>query len=95
MKNIIKKINSKKLCISVIGLGYVGLPLAVEFGKNFTVKKGSNSDSPDLAWLLFWIVDISDLLETEDKVSSYSLLEHENNTDSNIIDVIKNLILMK
>ena len=27
----------KKIKISIIGLGYVGLPLAVEFGKKFTV----------------------------------------------------------
>tara|TARA_B100000795_G_scaffold257542_1_gene230868 strand:- start:1395 stop:2681 length:1287 start_codon:yes stop_codon:yes gene_type:complete len=34
MKNyIIKKINSKKLCISVIGLGYVGLPLSLLISK--------------------------------------------------------------
>tara|TARA_B100001123_G_C15334876_1_gene1032460 strand:+ start:2017 stop:3300 length:1284 start_codon:yes stop_codon:yes gene_type:complete len=33
MKNIIKKINSKKLCISVIGLGYVGLPLSLLLSK--------------------------------------------------------------
>ena len=34
MKNyIIKKINSKKLCVSVIGLGYVGLPLSLLISK--------------------------------------------------------------
>ena len=32
-KNILKKINSKKLCISVIGLGYVGLPLSLLLSK--------------------------------------------------------------
>ena len=29
--------NNKKLKISVIGLGYVGLPLAVELGKKYDV----------------------------------------------------------
>lgn len=32
---LIEKINSRKLKLAVIGLGYVGLPLAVEFGKLF------------------------------------------------------------
>lgn len=33
--DLIEKINSRKLKLAVIGLGYVGLPLAVEFGKLF------------------------------------------------------------
>ena len=32
-KKIIKKINSKKVVISVIGLGYVGLPLCLALSK--------------------------------------------------------------
>ena len=32
-KKIIKKINSKKATISVIGLGYVGLPLSLALSK--------------------------------------------------------------
>ena len=32
-KDILKKINSKKLCVSVIGLGYVGLPLSLLLSK--------------------------------------------------------------
>jgi len=36
-KNILKKINSKKLCISVIGLGYVGLPLSLLISKKHQV----------------------------------------------------------
>ena len=31
--NLKKKISAKKACIGIIGLGYVGLPLAIEFGK--------------------------------------------------------------
>ena len=30
--------NTNKLKLAIIGLGYVGLPLAVEFAKNRTVK---------------------------------------------------------
>lgn len=33
--NLIEKINNRTLKLAVIGLGYVGLPLAVEFGKHF------------------------------------------------------------
>ncbi len=32
-----KKIEDKKVILGIIGLGYVGLPLAVEFGKKFNV----------------------------------------------------------
>ncbi len=34
-KKIIKKLNSNKLIITVVGLGYVGLPLALLFGQKF------------------------------------------------------------
>ena len=30
---LLKRINDRKATIGIIGLGYVGLPLAVEFGK--------------------------------------------------------------
>ena len=32
---MLEKIKSGKIKIAIIGLGYVGLPLAVEFGKKF------------------------------------------------------------
>jgi len=35
MTNLLEKIKSADIKIAVIGLGYVGLPLAVEFGKKF------------------------------------------------------------
>ena len=35
MKLIKEKITSKNLKVGIIGLGYVGLPLAVEFGKKY------------------------------------------------------------
>ena len=34
---VIDKINKQKLKLAVVGLGYVGLPLAVEFSKHFNV----------------------------------------------------------
>ncbi len=37
MKNLMEKLKSGKVRLGVIGLGYVGLPLAVEFGKLFEV----------------------------------------------------------
>ena len=35
IKKLSELIDSKKIKISIIGLGYVGLPLAVEFGKQY------------------------------------------------------------
>ena len=32
-KNLLKKIKKKKITISVVGLGYIGLPLALSFAK--------------------------------------------------------------
>ena len=34
IKNLLNKIKSKDMKIGIIGMGYVGLPLAVEFAKN-------------------------------------------------------------
>lgn len=34
-KQLAEKLADKTLVVSIIGLGYVGLPLAVEFGKQF------------------------------------------------------------
>jgi UDP-N-acetyl-D-galactosamine dehydrogenase len=35
MKNLLRKISDRSAKVGLIGLGYVGLPLAVEFGKHF------------------------------------------------------------
>jgi UDP-N-acetyl-D-galactosamine dehydrogenase len=35
MKNLLQKLEENNLVIGIIGLGYVGLPLAVEFGKKY------------------------------------------------------------
>ncbi|WP_256622110.1 nucleotide sugar dehydrogenase [Methanolobus chelungpuianus] len=37
MKNLISLISKGDACIGIIGLGYVGLPLAIEFSKKFNV----------------------------------------------------------
>ena len=44
-KTLLEKINSKKACIGVIGLGYVGLPLAVELAKKGFNVTGLEVDS--------------------------------------------------
>ena len=36
-QELLEKISSRTAKIGIIGLGYVGLPLAMEFGKKFTV----------------------------------------------------------
>ena len=33
MENLLKRIENKEITVGIVGLGYVGLPLAVEFGK--------------------------------------------------------------
>ena len=37
MSNLLDSFIKKEKCISVTGLGYVGLPLALEFAKHFKV----------------------------------------------------------
>ena len=36
-ENLISKINDKSAVIGIVGMGYVGLPLAVAFSKKFDV----------------------------------------------------------
>ena len=43
--DLLKKINSKQAKIGVIGLGYVGLPLAVELAKKGFIVTGLEVDS--------------------------------------------------
>ena len=53
-------------------------------------------DDPDLLELsTFSINAISDSLDAESIVLPFSLLEHEINIDSNISDVINNLVFIK
>ena len=37
IKNLKQKINNKSITVGIIGLGYVGLPLAFSFSKKFKV----------------------------------------------------------
>ena len=34
-KDLVKRLENKTATIGIVGLGYVGLPLAVEFGKKY------------------------------------------------------------
>ena len=34
MEKLLKRIEQKDITVGIVGLGYVGLPLAVEFGKS-------------------------------------------------------------
>ena len=44
IKELIKSIDSKKINIGVIGLGYVGLPLAILFVKKWFKVFGFDTD---------------------------------------------------
>ena len=43
-KELLHKINTKKAKIGIIGLGYVGLPLAINFAKNNFLTNGFDND---------------------------------------------------
>lgn len=63
MKGILsEKINNKKFRLAVIGLGYVGLPLAVEFAKKGFSVTGIDIDKQkvkSLVWKISYIQDVS------------------------------------
>ena len=42
--DITKKINDKKAIIGIIGMGYVGIPLGIEFAKNGFEVLGFDTD---------------------------------------------------
>jgi len=50
-KNLIKKIKLKKAKIGIIGLGYVGLPLACVFAKKKFDVTGFDIDKNKIAYL--------------------------------------------
>lgn len=67
MKEILENyqdlINSKKLVVGVIGLGYVGLPIAVEFAKKGYITYGFDTDNNRISKLqsgINYIQDIED-----------------------------------
>lgn len=43
-EKLIEKIKSKDICVGVIGLGYVGLPLAIEFAASGVRTLGFDTD---------------------------------------------------
>jgi len=58
-----RKIGQRRINIAVVGLGYVGLPLAVEFARKGFPVTGIDVDSNRLTWLnkkKSYITDISD-----------------------------------
>lgn len=63
MKNFIKKIDEKKINVNVIGLGYVGLPLCVEFAKSGLRVTGIDLDKrklDNISRATSYIGDVSD-----------------------------------
>ncbi len=87
---ILKKLKNRTLKISVVGLGYVGLPLAVEFAKNgFEVygididKEKVNSINNGVSYVLD--VDSNELLEV---VKSNKLKAYDNYEVIKDVDVI-------
>ena len=51
-KNLIKKIKTKKAKIGIVGLGYVGLPLAIRFIKKKFDVVGVESDNSKISKLI-------------------------------------------
>ena len=52
MKNILKKITNKSIIITVIGLGYVGLPLTYRFIKKKIKTYGIDTDEKKVNYLI-------------------------------------------
>ena len=90
MKNLEQKIKSKKAVIGVVGLGYVGLPLAVEFA-----LKGFKTIGIDLSkWKVEklnkgenYIQDVNDK-DLEKVVKKGFLVAYDNYSKVNEVDVI-------
>jgi len=45
-KELLNKLNERRATVGVIGLGYVGLPLAVEFARSGLTVTGFDLDQP-------------------------------------------------
>ena len=58
---LIDKIQDKSAVIGVVGLGYVGLPLAIAFAEAGFEVKGYDTDSEKVSWLLKSYPLISDV----------------------------------
>ncbi|MEM0354398.1 MAG: nucleotide sugar dehydrogenase [candidate division WOR-3 bacterium] len=91
---ILKRIENKTLKISIIGLGYVGLPLAVEFSKNDFEVYGIDIDEEKVKSInegISYIPDVSSeelsSLVKNNKIKAYSSYDILNNVDVIIISV--------
>ena len=72
MQALLDKIKNKKINIAVMGLGYVGLPLAVEFCKNGFKVTGIDIDQQKIATIAKGKSYIRDILEE----TIFNLLKH-------------------
>ncbi len=73
MKELIRSIDNGNACVGIIGLGYVGLPLAIEFSKKFNVI-GYDVNKSAIDKLLSgrsYIQDISDSLISSQTGTSF------------------------
>ncbi len=80
LENYQNLINSKQLVVGVIGLGYVGLPIAVEFAKKGYITYGFDTDKNKISKLqsgINYIQDIEDE-QVEQVVADKKLLATNN-----------------
>lgn len=63
--SLLEKIKNKEFTVGVVGLGYVGLPLAVEFAKNGIDVWGIDVDSRKIDSLKLGVNYIQDLNNEE------------------------------
>lgn len=88
IKNLLNKIKSKDMKIGIISMGYVGLPLAVEFAKNGFKVTGIDIDKDKINKLnqgKSYILDIKDevllsLIKNKSLITTndYNILEELN-----------------
>ena len=63
IKEILRKIHERRICVGVIGLGYVGLPLAMEFAQEGVKTLGFEVDNSKVSKLVAgenYIEDVDD-----------------------------------
>ena len=84
-KELVKKIKSKKIKISIIGLGYVGLPLALRFIKSGINVFGIDTDQNKIKQLQSGNSYISTISNNQLKYFK----KNKNNISCNFSDVKK------
>ncbi len=92
LEDLKQKINSRKIKIAVIGLGYVGLPLAVNFAKKGFKVYGIDKDADRVAKVKEKKSYISDVLNS-DLVSVVVKRNLDATTDFSILKVIDVIII--